>query len=144
MTLPSYDFSIYIERFFIERLINEMGSSSHTISSYRDTFRLLIQFINRALKISPTKLTLRDVDANLIGKFLTYLEKDRGNCARTRNNRLAAIKSFFKYVAIYEPQLLHHCQKILSIKQKKYKKKTVSFLNADEITTLINSTDLET
>lgn len=123
MTLPSYNFSIYVERFFVERLINEMGSSVHTVSSYRDTFRILIKFINETLNITPIKLSLRDVDANLVGKFLNHLEEDRGNSERTRNNRLAAIKAFFRYVSIYEPQLLHHCQKILEIRQKKYKKK---------------------
>ena len=87
----------------------------HTVASYRDTFRLLLTHASERLARMPTDLQVADIDAELVGHFLNDIETTRGNSARTRNTRLSAIRSFFKYVAINEPQLLHHCQKVLAM-----------------------------
>ncbi|WP_237400292.1 site-specific integrase [Rhodovulum sulfidophilum] len=81
-----------------------MPGSPNTVASYRDTFRLLLRFATSELGRLPTDLRVGDLDAALIGRFLTSCEKERGNSARSRNTRLAAIRPFFKYVAINEPQ----------------------------------------
>lgn len=88
----------YLQRFFAERLGSQMKASPHTISSYRDTFRLLLKHAAAALKKAPTELNVADIDAELIGAFLSDIERTRGNGARSRNTRLSAIRSFFKYL----------------------------------------------
>ena len=91
-----------LERFFTQRLIAQRRVSSHTVASYRDTFRLLLQFTEKRLRKPPSKLALTDPDPSLIGAFLDELEKDRGNSARSRNLRLSAIRSFYRYAASEE------------------------------------------
>ena len=93
---------------------------------------------------APTNLQVADIDADLVGSFLSSIENARGNAARSRNARLSAIRSFFKYVAINEPQLLHHCQRILAMPSKRHEKRTIDYLNRDEIETLIATPDLTT
>ena len=88
------------QRFFTERLGTQLKASPNTIISYRDTFRLLLKYAAAQLKKSPTHLKLADVDAELVGTFLANIESTRGNGARSRNTRLSAIRSFFKYVAV--------------------------------------------
>ena len=100
MKVP-HTFSELLQAFFTERLIRECSASPHTIASYRDTFRLLITFAQRALKKPPTKLALQDVDAPFVLRFLDYLERERGTSPCSRNVRLAAIHSFFTCVALY-------------------------------------------
>ena len=90
----------------------------------------------------PTDLQVADIDAELVGHFLNDIETTRGNSARTRNTRLSAIRSFFKYVAINEPQLLHHCQKVLAMPPKRYEKRMIDYLNRDEIEALLAAPDL--
>ena len=93
------DFPALLQKFFTDRLIRQRQASSQTISSYRDTFRLLLQFAQRRLHKSPSQLSLKEVDAPLITAFLDDLETHRGNKARTRNLRLTAIRSFFRFAA---------------------------------------------
>src|ERR1700730_870324 len=97
-----------IQPFFLDRLLKQLGASPHTIASYRDTFRLLLQFASGRLKPPPSKLRIEDLHAPFLGQFLDHLEVDRDNCTRTRNNRLAALHAFFAYVAINEPALSWH------------------------------------
>ena len=97
---------IFVQRFFTERLTNQLAASVNTVASYRDTFRLLLTFATTRIGRQPTDLLVTDIDADLIGRFLDFVETSRGNSARTRNTRLAAIRSFFKYIAINEPELL--------------------------------------
>jgi site-specific recombinase XerD len=85
-----------------------------------------------------------DIDAELIGLFLADIEKTRGNSARSRNARLSAIRSFFKYVAVNEPQLLHHCQRALAMPPKRYDKRTIAYLTRSEIEAVIRAPDLST
>jgi integrase/recombinase XerD len=93
-----------LEAFFTCRLINEKGVSPHTIAAYRDTFRLLLAFAQKRTGKQPIKLELDDLDAKLIGAFLDHLEVDRGNSPRTRNARLAAIHSMFRFAALRHPE----------------------------------------
>ena len=92
----SANFPGLIEAFFTDRLMHQRQASPHTIASYRDTFRLLLEFVSPRLKKAPSALSLDELDAPLIGAFLDHLERARGISARTRNVRLAAIHSFFK------------------------------------------------
>ena len=92
-------FPSLLERFFTQRLIAQRRVSSHTIASYRDTFRLLLQFVEKRLHKPPSGLALTDLDPSVIGAFLDELEKGRGNGARSRNLRLTAIRSFYRYAA---------------------------------------------
>jgi integrase/recombinase XerD len=105
-------------------------------ASHRDTFRLLLSFAQKALKKAPADLALSDLDAPFIGRFLDHVEKDRGNKPQTRNIRLAAIHSFFHYVALQEPSLGALAQRILAIPSKRHKTKPVDFLTREEIDAL--------
>ena len=98
-------FSELLQAYFTQRLMHECNASPHTIANYRDAFRLLIGFAHRSLKKPPTALTMQELDAAFVCRFLDHLEKDRGVSARSRNVRLAAIHSFFHYVALQEPAL---------------------------------------
>ena len=89
-----------LQSFFVDRLLTQRRASPNTIASYRDTFRLLLRFASSRLRKAPSKLSLDDLDAPFIAEFLTHLEEERGNGPRTRNNRQAAIHSFFRFVAL--------------------------------------------
>ena len=80
-------FQSLVQRFFTDRLLKQLGASSHTIAAYRDTFRLLLQFASEGFGRAPSQLLMEDLDAPFLGKFLEHLELARGNCTRTRNNR---------------------------------------------------------
>ena len=137
-------FPALLQRFFTDRLCTQMEASAHTIAGYRDTFRLLLRFASERRSRAPTKLGIEDLDADLIGDFLIHVETARGNGARSRNTRLAAIRSFFRYVAMSEPAWLLHCQRILAMPSKRYIKRTVTFLNASEIAALLAAPDRST
>lgn len=137
----TYPLPMYVQRFFTERLLNQMRASPNTIASYRDTFRLLLNFAKEQTGLNPTEMEVAHIDAELVGRFLVFCEEDRGISPRSRNTRLAAIRSFFKYIAINEPQLLHHCQRILAIPSKRYDKHPIDFLHHDEAEALINAPD---
>jgi integrase/recombinase XerD len=102
-------FPALLQRFFTERLCTQMNASPNTIAGYRDTFRLLLRYAQEQCNRPPTKLRIDDLDADLVAAFLTYIEAERGNTARSRNTRLAAIRSFFRFVAMNEPAHLLHC-----------------------------------
>src|SRR5450755_4131834 len=95
--------AVLLENFFTQRLMNQRQASPHTISSYRDTFRLLLQFAQKRLHKPPARLAFQEIDAPMIAAFLDDLEKSRGITARSRNLRLTAIRSFFQYAAYEEP-----------------------------------------
>lgn len=142
--MKTYALSVYLQRFFTERLGAQMKASPNTVGSYRDTFRLLLRYAADRRKKEPTALHIADIDADLVADFLTDLEKTRGNAARSRNTRLAAIRSFFKYVAVNEPQLLHHCQRVLAMPAKRHVKRAIDYLDRDEIEAVIAAPDLAT
>ena len=135
------DFPTLLEAYFIERLMHQRKASPHTIASYRDTFRLLLGYAQDHLKKAPSKLTTEDMDATFISAFLEHLEKDRNNSARSRNVRLAAIHSFFKYVALNEPRYSALAQRILAIPTKRYERREIAFLTRPEIDVLLEAPD---
>jgi integrase/recombinase XerD len=139
--MRTYPLPIYLQRFFTDRLAAQLHASPNTVASYRDTFRLMLKYAAERLKRQPTELQVADIDAKLIGHFLTFVETKRGNGARSRNTRLAAIHSFFKYVAGNEPQLLLHCQQVLAMPSKRYEKRTIDFLTRAEVEALIRAAD---
>src|SRR5665213_3956685 len=104
-----------IERFFTQRLMTQRQVSPHTIASYRDTFRLFFQFARQRTKKAPSELAFSDVDVDLVEAISGDMENGRGICARSRNLRLSAIRSFFRYAAYYEPSHIARIQKILVI-----------------------------
>jgi site-specific recombinase XerD len=142
--MKATNFPALIQRFFTDRLCTQMEASRHTIAGYRDTFRLLIRYASSRCGKPPTKLTIEDLDTDLVADFLIYVETARGNTARTRNTRLAAIRSFFRYVAMTDPSWLLHCQRILSMPNKRYVKRSVTFLDAEEIAALLATPDRTT
>src|SRR5437764_9445071 len=133
-----------LERFFMQRLVAQRLVSSHTIASYRHTFRLLLQFVEKRLHKPPSGLALTDLDPSLIGAFLDELEKDRGNGARSRNLRLTAIRSFYRYAAYEEPAQSGLIQRVLAMPAKRYEKKLVGFLTRPEIEAILAAPDLNT
>jgi len=133
-----------LQAFFTDRLMDQCNASPHTIASYRDTFRLLLAFAQRSLHKSPVTLRLRDWDAPFICRFLTHLEKDRGNSPRSRNARLAAIHSFFTFVALQEPGLAAVAQRVLAIRGKRYAKRPIDFLSRPEAEALLATPDQKT
>jgi site-specific recombinase XerD len=138
------DFPQLLATFFTDRLMQQRQASPHTIASYRDTFRLLVQYAQQELKKPPSALVLEDFNTAFIGDFLTYLENQRGNSARTRNTRLAAIHSFFRYVALHEPQHAALAQRVLAMPSKRYTRRPVAFLNRDEVDALLQAPDTQT
>ncbi len=137
-------FAALLQSFFTDRLLRQMRASPHTVASYRDTFRLLLRYATERLKKTPSALTLEDLDVSLVVDFLDRLEADRKNATRTRNNRLAALRSFFRHVAMNEPAHALRCQRILAIPQKRAQKKTIEFLKREEIEALVAAPDLAT
>src|ERR1700682_6377075 len=93
------NFAVLLEGFFTQRLMQQRQASPHTIASYRDTFRLLLRFTEKRLHKSPSRVTLEEINAPLVAAFLNDLEKSRDITARSRNLRLTAIRSFFRYAA---------------------------------------------
>lgn len=142
--MNSSSFPTLIERFFAERLLNQMGASPHTIAAYRDTFRLLFQFAVERLGRVPSRLRMEDLDVAFVGKFLDHLEGARGNSTRTRNNRLAALHSFFQFVAIHEPALALQCQRVLALPSKRFMRRPVEFLTEEETAALVTAPDPRT
>jgi site-specific recombinase XerD len=138
-TLPTL-----VQQFFTDRLCTQMAASPNTIASYRDTFRLLLQFASEQTGKAPTQLTVEQVDVTLVGDFLVHVEDKRRNSARSRNARLAAIRSFFRFVAMKEPAHLLHCQKILAIPGKRYERRTLEFLERAEMNALLAAPDRST
>lgn len=137
-------FAGLLQSFFTERLMGQRNASPHTIASYRDTFRLLLAFAQARLRKPPTTVALEDLDAPFLGRFLDHLETDRGNIPRSRNLRLAAIHSFFKYVALHEPSQGALAQRVLAIPCKRHKTKPIDFLARPEIEALLAAPDQRT
>jgi site-specific recombinase XerD len=142
--LAMNSFPVLLEHFFTQRLMAQRRASPHTIGSYRDTFRLLLQFARKRLRKQPSALALADVDAPLIGAFLDDLEQSRSNSARSRNLRLTAIRSFFRYAAFEEPAASAMIQRVLAIPNKRYEKKLVAFLTRPEIVALLDAPNQHT
>lgn len=137
-------FPALLQRFFTERLLTQQAASPHSVAGYRDTFRLLLRFAAARLRCAPSALRLEQLDAPFLEKFLDHLERDRGNRPRTRNQRLAALHGFFRYVALAEPARSLQCQRILAIPPKRFDRGPVAFLTQDEAKALIAAPDVQT
>jgi len=138
------DFAGLMEGFFTERLMSQRHVSPQTISSYRDAFRLVFALAQKRLEKTPSKLKLADLDAPFVSAFLNHLEKDRHNTVRSRNARLAAIHSFFRYAALQCPEHSALIQRVLAMPSKRYEHPDVSFLNRQEIAALLAAPDQTT
>ena len=133
-----------LERFFTQRLMLQREASPHTISSYRDTFRQFLTFAQQRLHQPPSRLSIEQIDAPLIVSFLDELEKQRGLTVRSRNLRLTAIHSFFRYVAFELPTHAAQIQRVLAIPSKRFERTLVSFLSRPEVDALLAAPDRST
>ena len=138
------NFPALLQAFFTDRLIAQRNASPNTIAAYRDTFRLLFEYARKQLRKGPSALTLEDLNSSFIGAFLDHLEHDRGNGARSRNARLAAIHSFFRYVAYQLPEHSSSVQRVLAIPGKKHERALVEYLTEEESNALVDAPDCGT
>lgn len=139
----SNKFANLIQTFFSEYLVGQRDVSPRTISAYRDTFRLLFVFLSTTFGKTPERLTLDDLNGQNVVAFLQHLESKRGNSVRTRNCRLAALRSFLRYVvAMREPDILAQTQQVLAIPLKRYTRPLLGFLTLTEINSILRSTGI--
>jgi len=143
-TMKPTDFSKYISDFISRYLPNEKGASANTITAYRDTFVLLLNFTQNVKHVKIEKLTLEKITKETIIEFLDWIQKDRKCSNSTRNSRLAAIHSFYRYLQYESLDYLHECQKILSIKFKKTQKESINYLTIEGIKLLLQQPDTTT
>ena len=129
----------HLETFFADHLCNHKRVSQQTIASCRDTFRLLLTYLRDTQKIKPSKLRLTELDAPVVLSFLEYLESDRGNSERSRNLRLYAIRSFYRWVALREPEYIGIVTRVMAIPSKREDMKLIGYLTRPEIDAIINS-----
>jgi site-specific recombinase XerD len=141
---PAPAFSLLLQRFFVEYLGSQRAVSPRTIAAYRDTFRLLLSFAEAKIGKAPAKLALADLDARLILSFLDHLEKERDNGARSRNARLAALRSFLKYAAHHDLTALPVIEQALAIPMKKFDRPILGFLSRDEMQAILEAPDART
>jgi integrase/recombinase XerD len=132
----------FVHSFFHQHLAAERGLSPNTIVCYRDSLKLLLQFAASKLKTPIDKLAVEHLSADVVLAFLNDLESTRGNSARTRNNRLAALRAFFRHVARQEPLLLQPCQRLCQIPLKKTPHQCIEYLEDHEVRALLGSVDL--
>jgi len=133
-----------VQAFFTDYLTRQRRASPHTIAAYRDSLRLLLAFTARQAATQPARLEITDLDAPMIGAFLDHLEKERGNSIRTRNARLAAIHSLFRYAALRHPEHAQMIARVLAIPPKRYDKALVTWLTEPELTALLAAPDRAT
>lgn len=138
------DLAPVLQGFFADRLVRQKKASPHTIASYRDTCRLLLTFARDRTGKQPSGLSLADLDAPLVGAFLQHLEDDRGNGSATRNARLAAIHSLFRYAAPRAPEHAAVISQVLAIPPRRRQRAVVSYLTPDEADALIAAPDRAT
>ena len=133
-----------LQAFFTDRLARQRQASGHTIAAYRDAVKLLLMFAERQTGKPPSRLDIADLDAPLIGAFLNQLETGRGNSVRTRNARLAAIHSLFRYAALRHPEHAAVIARVLAIPPKRFDKALITYLTEQEITALLAAPDQAT
>jgi integrase/recombinase XerD len=141
MRAPAIAFPALLQDFFLRRLIEQRGVSARTVESYRDAFELLLTFAGRHTGKVPSALSLADLDAPLVLDFLDYLESERRNSARTRNARLAAIRSFMAYASVRDPASLPIAQRVLAIPAKRYDQPVLGYLTQDEVAAILAAPD---
>jgi integrase/recombinase XerD len=143
-TAPEGRFAKLVEEFFLDRLIRQRNSSQQTVAAYRDCFRLLFEFMRDHRNKPPERLVLADLDAPLVLAFLDHLEKVRENSIRSRNARLAALRSFLRFAALKDPESLALIQRTLAIPLKRCSRPLVGFLSREEVQAIIDAPDSST
>lgn len=130
-----------ITEFFMTHLAKERNVSAHTIHAYRDTLKMFLSFAAKFHNRKVDHLTFEQLSSEVILEFLNYLEKERGNSARSRNARLAALHSFFRYLLSREPSMASHCQKALTIPFKRFTRPILGYLSGEDTKTLLSQVD---
>jgi len=133
-----------LQAFFTDRLLRQRQVSPNTVQAYRDTLRLLLIFASEQRRKAPGKLGIDDIDAPVIGAFLDHLEQGRKNGVRTRNARLAAIRSLFRYAALRHPEHAATIERVLAIPSKRFERRIVTWMNEAEIDVLLTAPDRAT
>jgi integrase/recombinase XerD len=137
-------FAMLVQRFFTEHLTHHRAVSPRTVAAYGDTFRLLLQFAERQTGKSPASLRLVDLDAKLVLAFLDHLQHDRKNGARSRNARLAALRTFLKYAAHHDLSALGIIEQALAVPMKRFDRPLLGFLTREEMQAILDSPDTAT
>jgi integrase/recombinase XerD len=131
-----------LQNFFVEYLCNQKRVSPQTIASYRDTFRLLLEFIRDKHRIEPAAVSIKNLDVEVILSFLDHLEQSRHNSIRSRNLRLAAIRSFFRLVALRDPAQVSHAARVLAIPVKRTDRRLIKAITREEMEAILSAPDL--
>jgi site-specific recombinase XerD len=141
---PQIGFPQLVQDYFVRRLVAQRGASARTVESYRDAFELLLGFAEQRTGRPPSALSLADLDAPLVLDFLDHLETGRGNTARTRNARLAAIHSFMRYAAVRDPASLPVTARVLAIPAKRFDRPVLGYLTREQVTAILAAPDQRT
>ena len=144
MRTPQVEFAQLVQDFFLRRLVAQRGVSPRTVESYRDAFELLFCFLEHRTSKPPTALELADLDAPVVLDFLDHLETGRGNSARTRNARLAAIHSFMRYASVRDPASLPIAGRVLAIPAKRFDRPVLGYLSREQIAAILGAPDRST
>lgn len=142
--MKTTDFAKYLTDFLTIYLVDEKGASGNTVKSYRDTFVLFINYLKEHVGIKADKITLAAITRDRVVAFLDWLQKEKGCSASTRNNRLAAIHSFVKYVQYHHPDNIYEFQKVLSVKSKRHERGKINYLSLDGMKLLLSMPDVKT
>jgi len=138
------DFAYSLSKYLSSYLVGQRGVSGNTIVSYRDTFRIFLKYCQSEHGLKPDKIQLCGIDRELIEKFLLWLEYTKGNSITTRNQRLAALHAFFRYLQMENPEKISLCQSILAIPPKKTEKTIVNYLSLEGIKSILSMPDTQT
>lgn len=141
MTTSSVPAAALVQAFFVEYLLNQKHASPRTLAAYRDAFRLLLGFVRETQGIEPAVLNVENLDAPIVVDFLDHIERHRANSIRSRNARLAAIRSFFRFVQMREPAAVAVASRVLAIPVKRTERKLIGYLTRAEIDALLSATD---
>ncbi|MDD4690447.1 MAG: tyrosine-type recombinase/integrase [Eubacteriales bacterium] len=144
MAKDKFTLGALVQAYFNERLIRQMNASDNTLSSYRDNLRLFLMYLSNNLKRDISRLTIENFNADTILGFLEYCETERKCSIRTRNHRLATLKSFFKYAVFIDPTLFLQNERIMQIPNKRYERKVLGFLTKAEVEAILNTPDRKT
>lgn len=143
-SLSTPSFPTLLQQFFVVQLVQQKNVSPQTVASYRDTFRLFLDFAQHRLRKPPSELVLADFDAPLVLAFLDHIEKERHNSIRSRNARLSAIRSFLNYAALQDPLALSTIHRVLAIPMKRFEQPLMDFFSREEMNALLNAPDVTT
>ena len=141
MTASPVPAAALVQAFFVEYLLNQKHASPRTLAAYRDAFRLLLRFIHQTHGIEPATLNVENLDTPVILAFLDHIEQQRSNSIRSRNARLAAIRSFFRFVQMREPAAVAVASRVLAIPAKRTERKLIGYLTRPEIDALLSAAD---